>query len=79
MVLSKFLSACTSRLASKPSLCIGMSDAMRLPPGLLLLERTGGWPFSPALSIAWILGIVCPELAAGAEAVVAGGAAEETA
>jgi hypothetical protein len=29
-----------------------MSDAMRLPPGLLLLERTGGWPFSPALSMA---------------------------
>ena len=60
---------------------MGISDAMRLPPGLLLLERIGGWPFSPALSIAWMLGMVCPELAAGAGAgavaVVAGGAAAE--
>jgi len=58
---------------------MGISDAMRLPPGLLLLERTGGWPFSPALSIAWMLGMVCPELAAGAGAVavVAVGAAAE--
>jgi len=52
---------------------------MRLPPGLLLLERTGGWPFSPALSIAWMLGMVWPELAAGAGAAAPAveGAAED--
>lgn len=50
---------------------MGMSDAWRLPPGLLLLERTGGWPFSPALSMAWILGIVWPELAAGVAVLAA--------
>lgn len=49
---------------------MGMSEAGRPTlVGLLLLERTGGWPFSPALSIAWMLGMVWPEFAAGAGAV----------
>lgn len=54
---------------------MGMSDAIRLPPGLLLLERTGGWPFSPAVSIVWMLGMVWPALVAGAAAGVVEGAA----
>ena len=54
---------------------MGMSDAMRLPPGLLLLERTGGWLFSLAVSIVWMLGMVWPEVVAVAAAgVVEGGA-----
>lgn len=51
-----------------------------VPLGLLLLVRGGGWPFSPALSIAEILGMVWPDVpvvwagagaGAGAGAVVA--------
>lgn len=59
-----------SRLASKPSLEVGMScrAARAVPPGLLLLARTGGGP--PSLSIADMLGMVCPEEAAGGEAPV---------
>jgi hypothetical protein len=49
---------------------------MRLPPGLLLLERTGGWLFSLAVSIVWMLGMVWPEVVAGAAAGVVEGAAD---
>lgn len=77
VVLSRFLNACISLLASNPSLCIGISEGARAPPfGLRLLARTGGWPPSLLLSIVWMLGIVWPEVAgavveAGAEGLVA--------
>ena len=49
---------------------------MRLPPGLLLLERTGGWLFSLAVSIVWMLGMVWLEVVAGAAAGVVAGAVD---
>ena len=64
-----------SRLASKPSLCIGISDGARTPPlGLRLLARTGGCPPSLLLSMVWMLGIVCPEVAGAGEGAGACGA-----
>lgn len=59
---------CMSRLASKPSLEVGMScrAARAALPGLLLLARTGGGP--PSLSMADMLGMVCPEEATGGDA-----------
>lgn len=61
---SKLLSACTSRLTSKPNLCVGISCKGRAP--LLLGERElfrgGGCPSFPAFNIAEMLGIVWPEL-----------------
>lgn len=55
-----------SLFASKPSLCMGMSDAMgKEPLRLRLLERTFGWPFSHALSMRWVLGMAWPALVLG--------------
>lgn len=68
VVLSRVRIVCISRLASNPSLDVGMScrAARAAVPGLLLLARTGGGP--PSLSIADMLGMVCPEDTTGGDA-----------
>lgn len=53
---------------------MGMSDAMRPEPlGLQLLERTVGWPLSPALSMRLMLGMFCPARALEAVELVVEG------